>query len=108
MDRNSIIGYIVGIVSCLIYLVLVFNNLWGISSYIFLIPLLYYFPSLKNAGIAGFFIAGPLMILSIFIYPLILFFIAKKIGYQIKFGNVVIGFLLTILVGNIIKIIFSI
>ncbi len=102
MNRDSLAGYLVGLISSLIYLVFVFNNLWGISSYIFLFPLFYFFPSLKDLGIAGLFITGPLIILSILIYPLILFFVAKKMGYKIKFGHVIIGFLLTIAVGNII------
>ncbi len=107
MDRDAKAGYLVGVVSSLVYLTLVFNNLWGISSYIFIVPLLYFFPSLKDAGIAGFFITGPLMILSIFIYPIILFWAVKRMGYLIRFGNVLIGFLLTIVIANLINLVFT-
>lgn len=106
MTKDDVPSYIVGFLGFLIYFVLLLNGLWGLAASVIMAPIFYLFPSLKDLGIAGMFIFGPVIILSIFIYPYVLFLIAKKLGYQVKIGGVIIGFLLAIVFGNIINLVF--
>jgi len=109
MNRDNILNYSLGAVSYCIFLIIMFtkglNFIFGIA----LIPISYIFPSLNdpNIGMAGL----PFWLLSgligIFILPLIIFWLAKIVKVKVSLSDIFIGFLLSVVIANVVKLLFD-
>lgn len=109
IKKGQILSIAIGLVSYLLYIWIVFSDNEDPLLRIFIIPFLYFFPELNNAGVGlgGLPIHLFSVILSAFAIPIIFWLIAKIIKLKVKLAEIIIGFLLTAVLLNIVKIIFD-
>jgi hypothetical protein len=109
MNRDNLLSYLLGTISYGVFLIIMFTKGLDFIFGVALIPLFYIFPSLNNpsigmAGLPLWLLGG---LLGIFLLPFLFWLIGKTIKVKVSFGKIILGFLLSAVAANFIKILFN-
>lgn len=109
MDKDFVISTGIGTLSYVVFIGVMFSKGLGFIFGLGSAPLVYLFPQLNspNAGLADLLVWLMSGFIGIALFPFALWCLAKVCKFKIKISGIVMGFLLSAIIANIIKLLFA-